>query len=59
MEGLDKIAVWPMRGGMVLLKSDVQGEIVRASENHSQWWAAHFKELKVWSPNLVAKTRTL
>lgn len=57
MEGLDKIKVTPMDGRMVLLQSEIPGEVMRAAGTHKEWWEAHFKEMKVWSPNLVAKGR--
>jgi hypothetical protein len=59
MEGLDKIKATPMGGKMVLLQSVFQGEVARAAENHKDWWDAHFKEVKVWTPNLVAKGRVV
>jgi hypothetical protein len=46
-----------MGGEMMLLQSEVKGEIMRATVNHKPWWEAHFKEVTVWSPNLVAKGR--
>lgn len=57
MEEIDKIQVTPMGGNMVLLRSDIQGEIRRAAEIHHQWWNVYFKEMKMWKPHMVATKR--
>jgi len=59
MEGIYKIKVTSLRGLMVLLQSDVVGEILRAAGNHSLWWNAQFKELKPWTLNKVPSRRVV
>lgn len=59
MEGLEKIKAIPMGGNLVLLHSDVAGEISRASVNHIAWWEAQFKSVKEWRLNMVARQRTV
>jgi len=59
LEGLEKIKATPMGGQMVLLQSEVTGEISRVAESHKAWWEAHFIEVKAWTTNLVASRRSV
>lgn len=57
MERCGSIKVSSMGGKMVLLQSSVAGEIERVQREHHQWWCSIFKEVRCWTPNLVAKNR--
>lgn len=59
LEGINKIRVTPMGGLMVLLQSDIQGEIFKVVENHKVWWEELFYRWTPWTPNLVAKRRVV
>lgn len=56
MEGIKYIKVFPVCDGFILLQSIVKGEVDKVSWSHKEWWKIMFKEVKVWSPNLVARS---
>jgi hypothetical protein len=57
MEGLSQISVTGMGDRMVLLKVTSKESLESLIENHQPWWNSIFKEVKRWSPQLVAKRR--
>jgi hypothetical protein len=57
MEGWRGIKVSTMGDGLVLLRSDIDGVVEKAMKEKRAWWKTMFKEIKPWSPHMVAKSR--
>jgi hypothetical protein len=57
MEGLRDITVKEMGGGMVLLQCARTGVLEGIVKSRAEWLTYYFKEVKPWSPNLVACRR--
>lgn len=46
-----------MGDNLVLLQSEIPGQIEKARKEHVDWWKVTFKEVRRWSPQRVAKRR--
>jgi len=57
MEGWREIKVFSMGEGMVLLHSEREGVIQRASEEKKEWWSNHFLKVQNWMPHFIGKQR--
>jgi hypothetical protein len=57
MEGFQNISVKEMGGGMVLLQCSSAGVLERMLKSKAEWLTYYFREVKPWSPNLVACKR--
>jgi hypothetical protein len=59
MEGFQDISVKEMGGGMVLLQCARIGVLEGMVKSRAEWLTYYFKEVRPWSPNLVASRRVV
>lgn len=57
LEGLNEIRFTSMGDDLVLIQSEIPGEIERARVKNEKCWKATFKEVKRWSLSRVARRR--
>lgn len=57
MEGIKNVRVTTMGDNLVLLQVEDPVRFELDRKEHGQWWSVVFKDIKRWSPQLVASRR--